>query len=583
MSQDEAAAATENHQSTFAATLADEWVRQGLTDAVICPGSRSTPLAVALARQSGLRVHVCHDERGGGFVALGLAMASGRAALVLTTSGTAAVELHPAVVEAHHAAVPMLAVTADRPAELQGVGAPQTIDQQRLFGPAVRWFCQPGAPEPWPRDGWRHLAADTLAATRGVVPGPVHLNLAFREPLVGPAGGLPEPDPTTHRPLPHRWNVPDEALARIGSALAHRRGVIVAGVRSVLGTDDRAAVLDLAEQLGWPVLADHQSGLRVDHRLVVAFADPVLRHAPSASRLQPEAVLRIGGLHASRVVNEWLAGSRAVQVGLDRYGLCPDPDRVLWEALDADVADACRGLAVVTLAAGHLPDAGWVDQWRRVSGAAAAVVSGEPTGEIGAVGAALRGVPAGGSLVVSSSMPVRDLEWYTPGRSDVTVCSNRGANGIDGVLATAVGVALGGGPTVCVLGDIALLHDSSSLGALAARDVQLAIVVIDNGGGGIFSFLPQADALGPAEFEQLFGTPHGTNFELLAAAHGIGATAVSSTEALSAALDAWRSRGGVEMLVVGSTRDANRAHHAQINAAVAAALDRVWNEIPRDG
>ena len=569
----------ENVAITFAATLADEWVHQGVTDVVICPGSRSTPLAVGLLGTPGLRCHVVHDERSASFMALGLGMSSGRAAIVVTTSGTAAVELHAAVVEAHHACVPLLVLTADRPPELQGVGAPQTIDQTRLYGNAVRWFCAPGPPEPEHRDGWRHLAADSIAATRGMVPGPVHVNLAFREPLIGPVGAVPGRTGDTERPAPPTWNVPDEQLAVVAAAFEGRSGVIVAGARAVVDEAERTALFALAETLGWPILADQLSGVRgVDRSDVVTMVDPILRDPAVADRLRPAAVLRLGALHASRVVNEWLARSGAVQVGLDRYGRCPDPDHVLAQTLHADIASTLEALRSRLTDRPELVTQ--LDRWASAEQAAVersaehlarAVGVGSPD-EISVAAAALRGVPTGGALMVSSSMPIRDLEWYVAGRSDVTVHSNRGANGIDGVVSTAIGIAAAGVPTVLLIGDVALLHDSSALIALSRRSVDLALVVIDNDGGGIFSFLPQAEALPDEQFQTLFGTPHGTDIAALARAHGLDGAAVSSIDDLDRQLADWSTSGGTRVLVVRSERGENRRVHGRLNAEIAAAV-----------
>ena len=311
-------------QATFAATLVDEWARDGLTDAVVCPGSRSTPLALALAAHGGVRLHVHHDERSGAFLALGLGLASGRPALVLTTSGTAAAELHPAVVEADLAAVPLLVCTADRPPELRDVGAPQAIDQVHLFGRSVRWYGDPGVPEAAGRDRWRALAARAYATTIGARPGPVHLNLPFREPLVGTPG--PVPPPRAGRP----WTAVVEGAASAGPSappgaaapslppelealvddLAGRRGVLVAGLAPV----DGAAVHAAAEALGWPVVAEPRSPAWMPAPTLVPHIDAVLRSPRAAAVLRPDVVVRIGAPGSSRVVNEWFAGTGAHEV-----------------------------------------------------------------------------------------------------------------------------------------------------------------------------------------------------------------------------------------------------------------------------
>ncbi len=549
--------------ATFCATLVDEWVAHGLTDAVICPGSRSTPLAVALAERADLAIHVQVDERSAAFMALGLGLASGHPAVVLCTSGTAAVELHAAVVEADLAAVPLLVVTADRPPELQGVGAPQTIDQTDLYGDAVRWFVEPGPPSHADAGGWRRLAADAHAATLGIRPGPVHLNVAFREPLLGDVGVLPDRQGSLlSRTRPPGPAVGVEQLAAL-VGFAGRPGLIVAGVRSALNDADTDAILRLSRALGWPILADPSSSCRVPDPMVVTASDSILRDPETAQRLLPEIVLRLGGLLASRVTNEWLARSGAVQFGIDRYGCCPDPDQVLATAFHADPAGAANDIvgavtassAAQTSAPSEGKSANEVaGRWRAAEAAARAaideVLAAHPDSEPAIVARALASVPDGGALVVSSSMPIRDLEWYSPARRGVRVHANRGANGIDGVVSTAVGVALAGGPITLVIGDLAFLHDTNGLLGLARRAIDLRIEVIDNDGGGIFSFLPQRDRLSDDRFEQLFGTPQGVDLEALAAAHGVG-----------------------DLVRVHRTdREANRALHAELNAAVCAAV-----------
>lgn len=566
----------ESVAATFSATLVDEWVRQGVRQAIVAPGSRSTPLALALAEHRGLDVEVHTDERAAAFMALGLGIATGRPAVVLTTSGTAAVELHPAIVEADFACVPLLAVTADRPPELRGVGAPQTIDQIDLFGRSVRWFVDPGPPEDRFRDGWRHLAADAVAATVGMVPGPVHLNLAFREPLVGAPGAVPAAQPEHDRPAAPVWGLLDEQLGRVVAALEGRRGLIVAGGGACRTPDDLAAVGALAAVLDWPVVADHLSGCR-GLPSAVGGVDALLRELGDETELRPEVVLRLGGLVSSRVLNEWLAQSGATQLAVHSSGRAPDPDAVVAERFHAAVGPACGALAAVLERRAHPPAADWAERWRGLSDAATRAVDralgrhGELT-EPGAARVALAGVPQGGALVVSSSMPVRDLEWYAPARAGIDVYANRGANGIDGVVSTAVGVALTGRPVVALVGDLAFLHDSNALLGLARRGIDLVVVVVHNDGGGIFSFLPQAATVPEARFERLFGTPHGVDLGALAAAHGVASTTVSTHAGLEAALVGWRDRRGVQVVVARSDRRANVEVHREVNAEVAAAV-----------
>jgi 2-succinyl-5-enolpyruvyl-6-hydroxy-3-cyclohexene-1-carboxylate synthase len=299
-------------QATFAATLADEWARCGVAHAVVSPGSRSTPLAVALAGDGRFSVHVVLDERSAGFFALGLGLATGRPAVVLTTSGTAAAELHPSVIEAHQAGVPLIACTADRPVELHHVGAPQTVEQSRLFDAAVRWSFEPGVADPSASSSWRSVAARAVAeATANPEgPGPVHLNLAFRDPLADDPGELPpgraETEPW-HRRRPGRVSPPEEVVRELAKG---GRGLVVAGA----GAGRPEEVHRMAESLGWPVLADPRSGCRLPGAVTVAAADALLRVPEFAAGHEPDRVLRLGAPWASRVVAEWLAGLD-VQIG----------------------------------------------------------------------------------------------------------------------------------------------------------------------------------------------------------------------------------------------------------------------------
>ena len=548
-------------QATFCATLVDEWVRGGVHHAVLSPGSRSTPLALALAADGRLQLHVHHDERAAAFFALGVGLASGAPAVVVCTSGTAAVELHPAVVEASQAGVPLLVCTADRPPELQSIGAPQTIDQTHLYGRAVRWFAQPGVADELGASTWRSLGARALAEATGSPPGPVHLNLAFREPLVAEAGALP-PGRDGGRPW-HEQVVhaaPVEPLT-----LPPGRGVLVVGG----GIADPAAVLELAENLGWPVIADPRSGCRVPGRVGVAAADAMLRHAPFATAHTPDVVVRLGTPPASKILNQWIASSGAPEIVVG--GQWIDPDRTASTIVRADPSSWCRAVVVDGRA-----DEAWLRSWTEADARAQAAIDQilatheEPTEPFVA-----RTVAAESStLVVASSMPVRDVEWYAPPRLGIRVLANRGANGIDGVVSTAAGVAAAVGRRVTALvGDLAFLHDSNALLGLADRGIDLTIVVVDNRGGGIFSFLPQAELLPVERFELLFGTPHSVDLPSLAAVHGVPAFEVHAAEGLAPALRAASAATGAFAVIVRTDRAANVAVHDEVHAAVASALN----------
>lgn len=550
-------------QATFAATLVDEWVRCGVTDAVVAPGSRSTPLLLALSARGAVRLHVFLDERSAAFFALGIGMATGRPAIVVTTSGTAAVELHPAVVEASHAGVPLLAVTADRPWELRDVGAPQTIDQSRLFGQAVRWFADPGVPDADSSSAWRSLAARAVAeAVRGR--GPVHLNLPFRDPLVATAGPLPpgRPDGAPWHGAPTSGSASSSGTETGALLLAERggaRGVVVAG----RGASEFGDVVAWAAARGWPVLADALSGCRVGAPNVIGAFDGLLRVDPFVRAVGvPDVVVRVGAPPASKVLAQWLASLGCPQLAVAPPGTWPDPERTATHVLpglpDVDVGGV---------------DPAWLRQWRDADDAAQRAIDdalagyGDTRTEPGVARAVVDALPEGARLVVSSSMPVRDVEWFSRPRDGVVVHANRGANGIDGVVSTALGVAAGSrNPTVALLGDLALLHDSGGLLWARDRDVDCTFVVVDNDGGGIFSFLPQA-RLASQTFERLFGTPHGIDVRDLARVHGL--------EVSDDVTGAVRTAAGAGVrIVVARTGDraANVDVHARLNDAIAAAL-----------
>jgi 2-succinyl-5-enolpyruvyl-6-hydroxy-3-cyclohexene-1-carboxylate synthase len=546
-------------QATFAATLVDEWVRCGVTDAVVAPGSRSTPLLLALSGSPSMRVHVFLDERSAAFFALGVGMATGRPAVVVTTSGTAAVELHPAVVEASHAGVPLLAVTADRPWELRDVGAPQTIDQSHLFGRAVRWFADPGVPDAASSPAWRSLAARAVVeAVRGR--GPVHLNLPFRDPLVATPGPLP---PGRAEGAPWHDGDPPASGRRIRTEsvrILRPKGVVVAG----RGAAELGDVIGWAAARGWPVLADPLSGCRVDAPNVVGAFDGLLRVDRFRTAATPDVVVRVGAPPASKVLAQWLGSLACPQIAITPPGTWPDPERTATHVLpglpDVEVGDV---------------DPAWLARWRAADDAAQRAIDdalgthAAPT-EPGVARTVVGELPDGARLVVSSSMPVRDVEWFSRPRDGVTVHANRGANGIDGVVSTALGVAAGSGnPTVGLLGDLAFLHDIGGLLWARDRDVDCTFVVVDNDGGGIFSFLPQAtdDAVDVATFERLFGTPHGIDVRDVARVHRLDVADDVAGAARNAA------GAGLRVVVVRTgDRRTNVDVHAQLNDAIAAAL-----------
>ncbi|MEK7292613.1 MAG: 2-succinyl-5-enolpyruvyl-6-hydroxy-3-cyclohexene-1-carboxylic-acid synthase, partial [Actinomycetota bacterium] len=460
--------------ATFCATLVDEWIRLGLRHAVIAPGSRSTPMALALGARHELGLHVFHDERSASFAALGIGIESGLPAILLCTSGTAAVQFHAAAVEAHHAEIPMLICTADRPPELQGVGAPQTIDQRNLYGVASRKFVNAAVADSEQSSSWRDIARDCLEAACGVSPGPVQLNLPFREPLVGDAGELPPI--VDSQPLDLQTLSPPlvTEVELIATMLRGKRGVLIAGA----GSRANIGVLELARVLRWPVLADPRSGCRVregDSPVVVAAADSFLRIEHVARSLCPEVIVRIGDPPVSKVVNQWLRDSRADYIAISPTPKKIDPDQIVTHHVVGSPSQWCADLLarLDELTAPTTIEPAWLAEWQRVEVVTQRAITESLGVEMSPTEPAIARVlgehiPKGSRLMVSSSMPVRDYEWFAEPRDGLTVYSNRGASGIDGVVSTAIGVALASrAPTYLLIGDIAMLHDSNGLIGLA--------------------------------------------------------------------------------------------------------------------
>lgn len=547
-----------NPSTALARVLVDELVRCGVREAVLSPGSRSAPLAFALhAADTGgrLRLHVRIDERSAAFLALGLAKASGAPVPVVTTSGTAAANLHPAVLEAAHAGVPLLVLTADRPPELRGTGANQTVDQVGLFGGAVRMFAEVGTPDA--RAGqnayWRALTCRVIAAATGVLgsaPGPVHLNLGLREPLVPEDGGWVEP--LDGRPDGAPWSelVPAQ-VAAVADDLPARTVVVLGDAAAPLTT----AVLELARRRGFPIVAEPSSSAWSPN--VVPAAELVLSADGWLASHSPDRVLVVGRPTLSRVVARLLGAAPADVVG--PHGQWADPPR-----------QAARVLASVPAPDGPVDD-GWLASWVHAGRTARAAVDevlaasglAEPVVAAEVVAGAQR------LLVVGSSKPVRDL-FLAGGREGLRVLANRGAAGIDGTVSTAIGAALAHGePTLALLGDLTFLHDANGL-VLGPDEPRpdLTIVVVNNDGGAIFGLLEQGSPEHAAAFERVFGTPHGVDLRALCAATRTPYVRVTTREDLRAAL----TGDGLRVVEARTDRRAAIALDRELRTAVVAAL-----------
>jgi 2-succinyl-5-enolpyruvyl-6-hydroxy-3-cyclohexene-1-carboxylate synthase len=583
-----------NANTALASAFVEELTRSGLRHAVVSPGSRSTPLAVALWRQAGIEVTVIVDERSAAFFALGAAQASGEAVALLCTSGTAVANYHPAAIEADESGVPLIVLSADRPPELRGIGAGQTIDQIKVFGSSVRWFCEVGT-HAADDDGllhYRSVACRALAAARGETrPGPVHLNLPWREPLAPEPveGAVTATDPLAlrgreGRPLTAVTRIDlepstfllEEMAGHIGDAIS---GVIVAGRQ--LDPELREPLAHLARASGFPILAEPTSQLRCgphDRSHLVAGYDLLLRDERFARSVVPDFVLRFGEMPTSKPLRAWLAASGASEIVIDPRGGWNEPSNRAAAILRADPTELASGWAA-RLEKEPRPAP---ETWIAAEAAAQAALDGalgSAGPEAGGDGAAIS-EPAlhralgtahrdGDLVYTASSMPIRDQEAFlSAGATDALFLANRGTNGIDGLVSSGIGAARASGrPTTIVTGDLGLLHDIGGLAALREVSTPVRIVVIDNGGGGIFHFLPQEKALAGEEFEALLGTPRGVDVEKAAALFGLLHHRLDSPADLPRALAA-----GTGLIEVRTDRQTNVETHHHLQQRVQAAL-----------
>jgi 2-succinyl-5-enolpyruvyl-6-hydroxy-3-cyclohexene-1-carboxylate synthase len=621
-----------NPSTAFGRTVADELIRCGLREAVLAPGSRSAPLAMALFDRSHaahataqaadggrprLRLHVRIDERSAAYLGLGLAKASGVPSVVVCTSGTAAANFHPAVIEADEACVPLIVLTADRPPQLRGTGANQAIDQIKLYGSAVRWYCEAGVPEA--RQGmaayWRSLACAAWAHATGAVdglPGPVHINVPLAEPLV------PDADPGWSEPLDGRpggapWTQFGSGQVPAGtsgaaSAGAERTGQVElpGSARGVLicgdGTPDPGGLVAAAEDAGWPVLAEPPSGARQGPCALSAY-QYLLATPEFVAAHQPEIVVTAGRLGLSRQQTAFLCRAPRHVVIAQGPGRWADPVRSASLVLPPGSGSApARASAsptapdpIRTGAAGQRQrearggaertrrprDQQWLASWHRADVAARAaldeILDTEPLSEPWLARELASALPDGSLLWAASSLPIRDLDHHMTPRAGLRVLASRGASGIDGLVSAAIGAALahqasGGRGAVALLGDLAFLHDYGGL-MLGPEEPRpdLTIVVVNNNGGGIFSLLEQAAFPGP--FERVFGTPHGINLSAAAAAVRVPYVQLEQAGDLAECLAArTRAGSGLRLIELRADRVAGTALRERLRrAAVRAA------------
>jgi 2-succinyl-5-enolpyruvyl-6-hydroxy-3-cyclohexene-1-carboxylate synthase len=571
----------------WATLVVEELVRSGVDFFCVAPGSRSTPLVAALVANEKAESLVHFDERGTAFAALGCARATGRPAAWITTSGTAVANGLPAVVEAATDGVPMILLTADRPPELRQTGANQTIDQPDIFGDYVRWRFDLPAPEEAVDPAMVLTTVDqAVYRARRAPTGPVHLNLMFREPFIPDAGDgedLPAParwlesgEPYT-RYVPTRPAVDLEDVERLWEALRPvERGLVVAG--RLPSRKHGEAVLRLADSLGWPLLPDVGSQIRLgaSSESLISYYDTLLASEPFKETHAPETVLHFGGRAVSKRLEQFLAKSSPdpyVVVRENPFRL--DPGHRVTHSVEADILDLCTALAKIAERHSPAQAASWMASWREASEKVDNYLdhSFARTKELNEPLVARlvsQHIPEEHGLCVASSMPIRDVDTFsaTDG-APVPVAANRGASGIDGTVATAAGFARGSGrPLTLLVGDLALLHDLNSLAMI--RDLPVVIVVLNNDGGAIFSFLPVARH--KAFFEPYFGTPQGLGFEHAAAMFGLDYQHPSSATEFVETYRADCALNTPTLIEVRTDREENVALHRRLLEEISARI-----------
>ncbi len=558
--------------AAFAAGL----VRHGVRDVVISPGSRSTPLAVTLHAQPGLTTWIQLDERSAGFFALGQAKATGRPSVLVCTSGTAAANYLPAVVEANLAGVPLIVCTADRPPELRDWGAGQTIDQVGIYTTNTRWAAELPVAGDWSPERAGTAAHRAVVASTGVDAGPVHLNWPLREPLE-PVAEIPVFEATAG---PKPASTPAVTLP---NEPCGRRGVIVVGPDIDADPDRRRATVEaahrLGERAGWPVIGEPIAGTRrPGGPTALAATDHLLKIDEIAAELRPDVVIRVGGSPTTKPVRLWLERHAPETVLIDPAGRWNDASFTVARHLAGDPAATLAAMCPDVAEADRDPE--WLDRWlaldRHAAAVLAAEIDGGPLLSARATRVLADGLPSGALVMTSNSMPVRDLDSFVglPGPA-VEFVGNRGASGIDGITSTALGLASRhGGPVVLYTGDVALLHDLGALFSAARAGLHLTVVCVDNDGGGIFSMLPIAGRGDEVDFETLFRTPHGLDLTGFSGVGGVTVMPVATADELREGVE--RSTAsttpGVDVLLVMVDRDADVAQRRSIGAAVRAAL-----------
>lgn len=576
----------------YVAAFVDELSRAGLEDIVISPGSRSTPMAILFAEHPKIKAWLNIDERSAAFFALGIAKAKKKPVAILCTSGTAVANYFPAVVEARESRVPLLVLTADRPHELRDVGAPQAIDQINIYGKYTKWFNEMAIPESTPiMLGYVRTTAERAYSLAEALPcGPVHLNFPFREPLIP---DLDKPDLFNAgqrgknnyvQVSQGRQMLDGEIVKRLSIDLSStKKGLIVCGPIDELSLIE--PLLELARKLGFPVLADPLSQLRSgehDKELIIDSYDAILKSEAVVAEFEPELILRFGAMPVSKPFLLYIKKyPECRQIIVDDQGGWREPTLLADEMVFSDPVQFCDALNQELGQDNLVASSGWLKKWQDMNEIVQQVTESqfsEARLDEGRVFVDLAKVlPEGATVFVGNSMPVRDLDtFFINNQKRVRTMANRGANGIDGVVSTALGASAVSEPVVLVIGDLSFYHDLNGLLAAKLHQLNITIVLINNDGGGIFSFLPQAKQ--PQHFEALFGTPIGLDFKKVVEMYEGSFARVSDPSGFAPAFHNAIGEKGLSVVEVISDREKNVQEHRSLTKAINMAIENFLAE-----
>ncbi|KYC84858.1 2-succinyl-5-enolpyruvyl-6-hydroxy-3-cyclohexene-1-carboxylic-acid synthase [Heyndrickxia sporothermodurans] len=575
-----------NHQetlTTYLASFIQELSNSGVRDVVISPGSRSTPLALLIAEHPTLKYHINIDERSAAFFALGIAKQTRKPVALLCTSGTAAANYFPAIVEAKLSRIPLIVLTADRPHELRDIGAPQAIDQIHLYGKHVKWFVEMALPEIGEEMTYyaRTTATRAISTSLQQPAGPVHLNFPIREPL------LPRLDPSPFEELENRPAITVKQgdtllesgeMKKISERLQRiEKGVIVCGVIDY--PQFSTAVLALADALGYPIIADPLSQLRsgsFSEEYIIDSYDAILKEIVSDEMLYPDVIIRFGGMPVSKPLTKFmkrLAGTE--QYMIEAGNSWRDPINAATQMIYCDETLFCEGLLKQLDEKRH---SNWLEMWQNLNRIARNTIINEISDiteldEGKLVLELVKRLPQNSHLFVGNSMPIRDVDtFFHFNQQNIRVLANRGANGIDGVVSSALGASLYGEPLFLLIGDLSFFHDLNGLLAAKMHQLNITIIVINNNGGGIFSFLPQSNE--PKHFEALFGTPTDIDFEYAVKMYSGRYSKVRNWDEFHHSMNEAITLKGLNVIEVPTNRNANVDIHRKMWKRVSAEIEQ---------